>query len=274
MSQRSYLFVPGDRPERYGKAIASGADAVVIDLEDAVAQSDKDGARQQLLNAWPGVRARAHDMGSRILVRINSHDSGWIDEDILLCNRLRPDGVVLPKATDSATVEAVALRMPTLALLPLIETAKGVQNVDQIAQVAGVERLVLGTVDLMNELNADEDAPLDYVRTRLVIASRAARLEGPLDGVCRTVSDAARLLYETTRALQFGFAAKLCIHPKQVGAVNDAFRPSSRMIDWAQRIVAAYETVQGGAVAVDGEMVDRPVFLRAKSLLASLQHIN
>jgi citrate lyase subunit beta/citryl-CoA lyase len=274
MPQRSYLFVPGDRPERYGKAIASGADAVVIDLEDAVAESDKDGARQQLLNEWAGMRAQARNLGSRILIRINSHGSEWLEKDILLCNGLRPDGVVLPKAAESAPVEAVALRMTGLALLPLIETAKGVQNVDQIAQVAGVERLVLGTVDLMNELNADEDEPLDYVRTRVVIASRAAGLEGPVDGVCRAVSDAARLLYETTRALQFGFAAKLCIHPKQVGAVNDAFRPSGQMIDWAQRVVAAYETAQGGAATVDGEMVDRPVFLRAKSLLASLQHIN
>ncbi|MEI6002075.1 CoA ester lyase [Paraburkholderia bengalensis] len=274
MSQRSYLFVPGDRPERYSKAITSGADAVVIDLEDAVAEPDKDGARQQLLDEWPGVRAQAHSLGSRVLIRINSHGSGWLEQDILLCNGLRPDGVVLPKAADSAAVEAVALRMTGLALLPLIETARGVQNVDQIAQVAGVVRLVFGTVDLMNELNADEDEALDYVRTRIVIASRAASLEGPVDGVCRAVSDAARLLHETTRALRFGFAAKLCIHPKQVGAVNDAFSPSSRMIDWARRVVAAYETARGGAVAVDGEMVDLPVFLRAKSLLASVQHIN
>ncbi len=274
MSQHSYLFVPADRPERYSKAIASGADAVIIDLEDAVAASAKDEARRQLLSGWASVSAQAQTTGARSLIRINSADSAWFEDDLALCNALHPDGVVLPKAADSVIVGAVASRMPAIALLPLIETARGVQNVDQIAQAVGVERLVFGTVDLTHELNAEEDEPLDYVRTRIVIASRAAGLEGPVDGVCRAVSDASRLLYESTRALRFGFAGKLCIHPKQVDAVNAAFRPSSQKIEWAQRVVAAYEAAQGSAVAIDGEMVDLPVFRRAKLLLSSLHQTN
>jgi len=270
MSQRSYLFVPADRPERYSKAIAAGADAVILDLEDAVATTAKDEARRQLRSSWASVSAEAQTSGTRILIRINSADSGWLEEDLALCNALRPDGVVLPKAADSVIVGAVASRMPTIALLPLIETARGVQNVDQIAQAVGVERLVFGTVDLTHELNAEEDKPLDYVRTRIVIASCAAGLEGPVDGVCRAVSEASRLLYESTRALGFGFSGKLCIHPKQVDAINEAFSPTSQKIEWAQRVVAAYEAAHGGAVAVDGEMVDLPVFRRAKSLLSSL----
>jgi citrate lyase subunit beta / citryl-CoA lyase len=274
MSQHSYLFVPADRPERYSKAIASGADAVIIDLEDAVAASAKDEARRQLVSGWASILAQAQTTCARTLIRINSADSAWFEEDLALCNALHPDGVVLPKAADSVIVGAVASRMPAIALLPLIETARGVQNVDQIAQAAGVERLVFGTVDLTHELNAEEDEPLDYVRTRIVIASRAAGLDGPVDGVCRAVSDASRLLYESTRALRFGFAGKLCIHPKQVDAVNAAFKPSSQKIEWAQKVVAAYESAQGSAVAVDGEMVDLPVFRHAKSLLSSLHQTN
>ncbi|AXF05579.1 HpcH/HpaI aldolase/citrate lyase family protein [Paraburkholderia hospita] len=274
MSRCSYLFVPADRSERFSKAIATGTGAVIIDLEDAVAESAKDEARRQLLSGWAGVTAQARDSGTRIHIRINSDDCGWLEEDLALCTELQPDGVVLPKAADSVMVEDVAARLRGIALLPLIETARGVQHVDNLAQVAGVERLVLGTVDLMHEISAEEDEPLDYVRTRIVIASRAARLEGPVDGVCRAVSDPPRLLYECTRALRYGFAGKLCVHPKQVGAVNNAFTPSIQKIEWAHRVVAAYETANGGAVAVDGEMVDLPVFLRAKSLLSSLHQFN
>ncbi len=261
MLARSYLFVPGNRPERFAKAYASGADAVIIDLEDAVAPHAKASARAALA-AWL-------DAGNGpIVVRINSVDTEWFADDLALVVRPEVIGVMLPKAERATDIARVSAAVSSAALLPLIETAIGVDRVREIAGAAGVQRLVFGSIDLQLDLgiSGDGDELLLY-RSQLVLASRLAQLAPPVDGVSTTIDDPSALRDDAQRARRLGFGAKLCIHPRQVQEVNDAFSPNADEVAWAERVVAAAEKANGAAVAVDGKMVDRPVLLRAQALL-------
>jgi len=262
MVPRSYLFVPADRPERYAKALASGADAVIVDLEDAVAASAKDSARGSLA-AW------LDGGGSGIVVRINDAASAAFDADLEIVARPGVVAVVVPKAERSDELARVRAAAPAAALLPLIETAAGVDRVREIAAAPGVQRLAFGSIDLQLDLGIEGDGEeLLVFRSALVLASRLAALEAPIDGVSTAIDDAAALDADTRRARRLGFGAKLCIHPRQVAGVHAAFAPSASELAWAGRVVAAAAQSSGGAVAVDGRMIDRPVLLRAQALLA------
>lgn len=259
---RSYLFVPADRPERYAKALASGADAVIVDLEDAVAASAKDGARRSLAD-W------LDRGGTGIVVRINDAASAAFEADLALVARPGVVAVVLPKAERADDLARVRAAAPRAALLPLIETAAGIDRLREIAAAPGVQRLVFGSIDLQLDLGIEEGndgGELLAFRSALVLASRLAALDAPVDGVSTAIDDAAALEADTRRARRLGFGAKLCIHPRQVAVVHAAFAPSVDELAWAARVVAA--AASGGAVAVDGRMVDRPVLLRARALLA------
>jgi citrate lyase subunit beta/citryl-CoA lyase len=155
-----------------------------------------------------------------------------------------------------------------VALLPLIETAGGIDRLREVAGAPGVERLVFGSIDLQLDLGirADGDELLLF-RSQLVLATRLAQLAPPVDGVCTAIDDAAALAAEAHRARRLGFGAKLCIHPRQVAVVNDAFSPDAAEIAWAERVLAAAAQARGAAVAVDGRMVDKPVLLRAQAVL-------
>jgi citrate lyase subunit beta/citryl-CoA lyase len=262
MSPRSYLFVPGDRPERYAKALASGADAVIVDLEDAVAAGAKDGARAALA-AW------LDGGGSGIAVRINDAASAAFDDDLRLVARAGVAAVVVPKAERAEDLARVRAAAPSVALLPLIETAAGIARAREIARAPGVQRLAFGSIDLQLDLGIEGDGDeLLAFRSELVLASRLAALDAPVDGVSTAIDDAAALDADTRRARRLGFGAKLCIHPRQIAAVHAAFAPSADELAWAERVVAATQRAGGGAVAVDGRMVDRPVLLRAQALLS------
>ena len=262
MLARSYLFVPADRPERYAKALASGADAVIVDLEDAVAPAAKDGARAALA-AW------LDGGGNGVAVRINDAASAMFASDLALVARPGVAAVVVPKAERACDLARVRAAAPAAALLPLVETAAGIANARALARAEGVERLLFGSIDLQLDLGIDGDGDeLLAFRSELVLASRLAAIAAPVDGVCTALDDDAALEAETRRARKLGFAGKLCIHPRQVAVVHTAFAPSADEIAWAKRIVAAAGANAGGAVAVDGAMVDRPVLLRAQSLLA------
>jgi len=261
---RSYLFVPADRPERYAKALASGADAVIVDLEDAVAASAKDRARAALGDWLAGG-------GRGIVVRINDAASAAFAADLELVAHAGVIGVVLAKAERADNLARVRAAAPTAALLPLIETAAGIDRVREIAAAPGVQRLVFGSIDLQLDLGIEEGSDgseLLAFRSALVLASRLAGVDAPVDGVSTAIDDAAALDADTRRARRLGFGAKLCIHPRQVAAVHAAFAPSADELAWAERVVAAAATTSDGAVAVDGRMVDRPVLLRAQAMLA------
>jgi citrate lyase subunit beta/citryl-CoA lyase len=258
---RSYLFVPGSRPERVDKARASGADVVIADLEDAVAPEDKDRARD--------VIGAVLDPARPLVVRINPFGSPWFERDLALCSRPGVAAVVLPKAEDPAhlsTVHAACAR-PVLAL---IETARGVWNALELARAHGVGRLVFGAFDFRLDLALPDAgyAQLAPYRAQLVLASRVAGLPAPVDSPSAELNDESAVRTEALAARNLGFGAKLCVHPSQVAAVNAAFLPTREEIEWASRIVEAARAASGAAVAVDGRMVDRPLLDIAERLLA------
>jgi citrate lyase subunit beta/citryl-CoA lyase len=270
---RSLLFVPGHRPERFGKALATEAGGVILDLEDAVALPDKAAAREHMRafvqQAEPVQRAR-------LLVRINPVDSPEHTGDLQALRALRDQplgGVVLPKASAVHTLAAVAEAAgPGVALLPLIESAEGWAHVEALARAPGVLRLVFGHLDFQLDMGmaADEaQSELMPVRLALVAASRRAGLAPPVDGVTPDVGDAAACDTDTRRALRLGFGGKLCIHPSQVALVHAAFAPSAAECDWAQRVLAANEVAQGAVFQFEGRMVDAPVLARARQVLLS-----
>jgi citrate lyase subunit beta / citryl-CoA lyase len=265
MLPRSYLFVPADRPERFAKALASGADLVIIDLEDAVAPADKAAARDALA-PWLAGEGRA----ARVALRINSVDTPWFEDDLRLAAQPGVAAVVLPKAERAADLARVRAAAPQAALLPLIETALGVDRVREVANSPGVQRLLFGSIDLQLDMGIQgEGEELLMFRSQLVLASRLAQRASPVDGVCTALNDDAPLRDDALRARRLGFGGKLCIHPRQVATVNAAFSPQPEELAWAQRVVQAAEQAQGAAVAVDGKMVDKPVLLRAQALLAA-----
>lgn len=259
---RSYLFVPGSRPERFTKALASGADAVIIDLEDAVAESEKDSARQALVNWLDGQVP--------VYVRINAYGTPWYEEDLAALGR-HPNvaGLVVPKAWDSAQLESLASQCRTgLALLPIIESAAGFAAMHAVAQVPDVQRLIFGTIDFQVDLGMQlSEQELNTYRCQFALVSRLASIGSPVDGVTTVLDDDAILQEASRQSRRFGFGAKLCIHPRQVTAVHTGFRASPSEYDWARRVLHAAAASGGEATVVDGEMVDVPVILRARAIL-------
>lgn len=259
MLPRSYLFVPGDRPERFDKACAAGADAVIVDLEDAVPAAAKVAARAALA-AWVSPR-------QPVLVRINAFDSAWFRDDLQLCSLPGVAGIVLPKAEQEASLATLA-GAGAAAILPLIETGLGLWNAAALARMPRVQRLVFGSIDFSLDLNIEEGfETLLHARSQLVLASRVAGVAAPVDGVTVSFDDPARVHADTLRTRALGFGGKLCIHPKQVAPVHQAFAPTAEQLAWAERVLAAASAAQGGAVAVDGRMIDRPVILIAQQML-------
>jgi len=263
---RTYLFVPGTRPERFDKALASGADRVVLDLEDAVAADDKASARSAIAT-W--LRAAAPADRSRIVVRINDAGSPWFAADLAALGDAPVASVLLPKAESAAQIAEARAALPHVGILALIESARGVSEVDGIA-AGGAQRLVFGTLDFALDLDMDISADasgLAYAASRIAIASRLAGLPPPVAGVTPQLEDEARLLSDLAEARRFGFGAKLCIHPRQVQPIHAALRPDAQALDWARRVLAA-DAASPGAARLDGRMVDRPVVLQAQRTLA------
>ena len=261
MTPRSYLFVPGDRPERFAKACAAGAHAVIVDLEDAVQPAMKDTARSAVAE-WLSP-------AMPVLVRVNATQTQWHAEDAQLCRRAGVGGIILPKTETADEVAAlVALVGASVPVLPLIETALGMANALSIARHRAVERLLFGSIDFQVDLRiGGDDEELAHFRSMLVLDSRLAGVDAPVDGVTTALDDEQQLRRDTLRARRFGFSGKLCIHPRQVAVVNQCFSPTGDEVAWAHRVVTAAAASAGGAVAVDGKMVDRPVILRAEDIL-------
>ena len=268
---RTYLFVPGTRPERFDKALASGADAVVLDLEDAVAIDDKAQARESI-SAW--LFAAAPAARARVVVRINDAGSSWFKQDLRSLLLAGLTQVMLPKAESAQQVAEVLAALPDAQVLALIESARGVAHVDTIAAAPGVSRLVFGTLDYALDLDLDTETDaigLAYAASRIAIASRVAGLAAPVAGVTPQIDDDARLRADWAGARAQGFGAKLCIHPKQVATLHAAMQPSAEAVAWAERVLAA-EAASPGAAQLDGRMVDRPVVLQAQRTLLLARH--
>ena len=258
---RSYLFVPGNRPDRFAKACASGAHAVIIDLEDAVPPAEKPAARDAV--------ARWLNPAQPVLIRINGAETAWFRDDVTMCRTPGVAAIMLSKTEGVEHLRRVEeLLGNRLPILPLIENARGFSNAPEIARDADVHRLVFGALDFGLDLGIQGDRDeLLYFRSQLVLVSRLACIQPPVDGINTEIDDPERLQADTLRARRLGFGGKLCIHPKQVPYVNAAFLPTEDEISWARRIIAAAAASGGGAVANQGHMVDRPIILRAEQIL-------
>lgn len=267
-SARSLLFVPGHRPDRFEKAARSGADAIVIDLEDSVPLANKPVARAAIEAEWPRLQAFA----APVLVRINASETDAGEEDLAWLGRLpAPAAIMLPKAESSQAVEKVYRVLNGAPVLPIIESAAGYACLPALATSPGVVRLVIGHLDFMADTGMqcdDEQSELAPLRFAVAMATRLSRLAPAVDGVTEQVGDELRLRMDVRRALRFGFGGKLCIHPAQVRIVHDALAPTEQELEWARKVVAADAAANGAAVQVDGRMVDLPVVLRARRLLA------
>ena len=262
---RSYLFVPGDRPERFDKALAAGAHAVILDLEDAVTPERKVQARAAIAQWLAGTEAS-------VFVRINPAGTPWHQEDCALLGAAAVRGVMVPKAEDAEKLQAVAARLrEDQELIPLVETVAGHFAAAMLARVPRVSRLAFGSFDFMSDSGIEADAAeLDAVRTHLVLASRQAGLRAPIDGVSLAIDDPQQLEGDARRSRRFGMGAKLCIHPRQVAPVHAAFAPRPEEVDWARRVLQALASGSLGAIAVDGKLVDKPIALRAEAILAQV----
>ncbi|MBB5536173.1 HpcH/HpaI aldolase/citrate lyase family protein [Rhizobium giardinii] len=252
---RAPLFVPADRPERFGKAASTGADAVILDLEDAVAVERKEFARASLTAEFTGLP---------IIVRINALGTPWHASDVAAVAALAPAAVMLPKSGDPSTVQSVgdAVGVPLIAL---IETAQGLASARMLAATPCVRRLAFGSVDFCVDIGMVHlRENLLPVRLELVLASRLASIAAPIDGVTLQLDDDAFSRDDAEHARSLGMSGKLCIHPKQVSVVKNAFLPSEQEVAWARRVLTSAD----GATSIDGSMVDEPVRSRARSVLA------
>jgi len=269
---RTLLFTPGNRPERFAKALASGADAVVLDLEDAVPLDHKPAARTAIGGAW----AELGRAGLPLVVRISALDSeaGRDDLQWLAGGAAASAALMVPKAESRAALERLGAALPGRVLLPLIESAAGHAALPEIAAATGVLRLAVGHIDFVADTGlqpSTDEAELAPLRFAVAMATRLHGLAPAIDGVTVDIADEDRLREDTQRALRFGFGAKLCIHPRQVAGVHAALAPSAEQIAWARRVIAADAAAGGAAVQLDGRMVDAQVLLQARRELARLR---
>ena len=261
---RSVLFVPASRPDRCAKAMASGADAVCIDLEDAVSSNEKDRARVALMNMLARLDATA---ATRVLIRINGLGTPWHAEDMRMLRSV-PDGiwVMLPKADEpELAIVSPSLQRPIAAL---VETPAALENAYKIAAFQGVRALALGGVDLSLAMGAELSwAPFLYARSRIVAAAATANIFC-IDTPSLVMDDPESLRHETQRIRTLGMDTKMAIHPAQLAPIHEAFVPTEDEVTLAHEVLAAFAHTDGGAVQVRGMMVDVPVAERARRILA------
>lgn len=262
------LFVPGDRPDRFHTALGAGAGAVCIDLEDAVAPNRKEVARVAVSTFLSEQRPEG---GPDVIVRLNDPESSEWRDDVTVVSANRPDALMIPKVKTEEGVKWVAdVFGAGVRLLPLIETAQGLDNVTWIASAtSAVSALVFGGFDLALELGAvPEWDSLLYARSRVVHAAALNRIAA-IDMPSRDIDRPDALREEADRARRMGFAGKTAIHPAQISVIEEVFTPSPDQVAWARRVDQASQESGESAVMVDGKMVDRPIAEAARRILAA-----
>lgn len=260
------LFVPADRPERIEKASRSGADAVIVDLEDAVANDRKDAARQALVRA----AAAMVEWPVPLFVRINGERTASFEADLAALDKIAPDGIVLPKAEEVMTCERLRSRFPGASLVGLIETPLGLARLRELAPAC--DRIAFGSLDFAQSIGArHERSVLTLARQEIVLASAIAGLPGPLDGVTVAIADETACEDDAFDAASLGFAGKLLIHPRQIQPALRGFAPTPSEVERARAIIDAAGG-KGGAKAVADSMVDAPVLQWARSILTRAEN--
>jgi len=277
---RSFLFTPGNHARKVEKVFKASADAIILDLEDAVAIAEKVATRATVKTAMQQPR---NCLG---YIRVNSLDTGYCEEDIKAVVGPWLDGIVIPKVESAATLLAVdelignaereaGMPVGSLDLMPIIETARGVEFATEIASaVPRVKRLSFGggdyTLDLDYIWSADEDV-LNYARARISHATRVANIDPPIDTVVLQINDDERFCASAERGKKFGFAGKLCIHPSQVPLCNTTFTPNAEEIAHAEAVVAAFEAAEtdgSASIQLDGYFIDYPIVYKSQRIIA------
>lgn len=291
---RSFLFTPANVPRRVEKALSLDADAVILDLEDSVAPADKAASRKSVLNALGKPRKRL------LYVRVNAPTTPYCYGDLVETLAPGLDGVVVPKIESAADLHAIdwlianlersrGIAEGSLDLMPQIETAAGVQRVDRILQARSlrpyrapwrVKRVCFGAADYANDIGLSptlDEPELADARARIVLASRAAGVENPIDSPWFHFKESDAFARALERSRRGGFQGRCCVHPDQIGPVNAAYLPSREELAAAERIVAAFREAEGrgqAAIQVDGQMVDYPVAYRAQALLEAVRKLD
>lgn len=260
----SALFVPGDRPERFQKAFKSGAHVVVIDLEDAVAPENKDEALSNVLEHLSND-SKAEPL--QALVRINK-DRISTELPALVDLASKPGngllGIMFPKVESPSDIPG---DLGGIAVVALIESATGIENISSLAKAEGVTRLAFGAVDFGAELESQHPTLLGYARSRIVIASASAGLTRPFDSPSVEIKNQEVIIEDCIDGYKLGFGGKLSIHPSQLDSIHTSFAPSAEEIEWANKILQSTDA----AAQVDGQMIDRPVYEKAKKILLRAQ---
>jgi citrate lyase subunit beta / citryl-CoA lyase len=282
---RSFLFAPGNHARRVEKALSLDADAVILDLEDAVAIAEKPATRDAVVAAYPRQRT------GQLYVRVNAVDTEFCYGDLAAIVRPGLDGIILPKVESAAGLATVdwllaqlererGLAAGGIDLVPIIETARGL---DRLGAILGagtrVRRVAFGAGDFTLDVNmtwSRDEAELAHARAAIVTASRAAGIEAPLDTVWVDLPDRDGLDASARTALRFGFQGKMCIHPDQIEVVNRVFTPSEAEIAFAERVAAAFakaEAEGSAAIQLDGKFIDYPIVYRAQRVLQRIAAI-
>jgi citrate lyase subunit beta/citryl-CoA lyase len=282
---RSFLFAPGNHARRVEKALSLDADAMILDLEDAVATAEKRATRDAVIAALTRPRR------ALLYVRVNAVDTEFCYGDFAAIVRPGLDGVILPKVESAAGLATAdwllaqlereqGLMPRAIDLVPIIETARGLNQIDAIlAAGARVKRVAFGAGDFTLDVNmawSRGEAELAYARAKIVTASRAAGIEAPFDTVWVDLADGEGLEASARTALGFGFQGKMCIHPNQIAVVNRVFTPSEMEIAFAERVVAAFaraEAEGSAAIQLDGKFIDYPILYRAQRVLEKIEAI-
>ncbi|HFZ8995310.1 TPA: CoA ester lyase [Citrobacter freundii] len=254
------LFVPGDRPERFARAADSGADAVILDLEDAVGAGQRERAREAV--------ARHGITRVPVIVRVNAAASGELERDIKALQNATFSALMLAKAEYAADVRRIhALLGRQMPVIVLVETVAAFADLGTLLQAPGVVQAAFGSLDLALDLGCQPDwQALSHCRGALVQQSRLANIAAPLDGVTLDLDDPQQVREDAQRASRLGFGGKLLIHPRQVSPTLESFLPDATTLEWARRVLAA--TTSDAAVRIDGAMVDRPLIERARRIIA------
>jgi citrate lyase subunit beta / citryl-CoA lyase len=256
------LYVPGDRADRFEKAYASGADMVIVDLEDSVAPASKEAARQAAVEWISGLTDRQHSRVA-IQVRVNAGD----EADLRAVAGLPLEvGVRVPKVENGAQLDAVAALVGNRPLTALLESSLGIENAALVASHPAVTALALGESDLASELGSVDPAVMEYIRIRTLVAARAAGLPAPMLSAYPDIADLDGLRADTERGRRLGCVGRTAVHPSQLAVIREVFAPSAEEVEWAHAVLAALE---GGGVTTlaSGEMVDVAMAGRARSIL-------
>lgn len=284
-ANRTFLFAPGNHPRKVEKVFDTGTDAVILDLEDAVAISEKVATRSVVVEALQRPRK------CRGYVRVNALDTEFTYGDVEAVIAAGVDGIVLPKVERQADLQMVDWMMTSLErqrgvpeggidLMPIIETGKGVANVREICGAGGrLKRVAFGAGDYTRDMAIEwtmHEGELAHARAEIVLASRINELQPPIDTVFIHINEHDHFRNSAILARQFGYQGKMCIHPNQIAATNDAFTPTAEEVAWSRKVIQAFQEAEAAgsaSIQVDGYFVDYPIVVKAERVVALAEAI-